>query len=559
MSKYNSSYSFLDYLLLYPVRQKQHNFRQLRAFVTYQFMLACMGVFLLAAAADALLGIYWLSYVSLGCVVAFVGVLYLHYKGHYLWTTSLAIIVINVLIFIHDARYGILAGVYFFYFPLLFSIFSTVTFRNKLWFSAHFLLTIGCWIAMELTNHSLLYEATLSEKTLHRVFVFCMVLSVTSTTAFVYFIFAQVRTNAVEKEREKLKAVLDSNAQMIMLINRAGEVEIFNKNFFIYYQTVYQQVLQVGVKYLDYVHPQNRAVVETGLQKAFAGETFQEDAQVLAGDHAIWANLHFVPIFDRENNVKSVAFSVLDISERKGYEKNLSEANDVLTKLNHELDNFIYRSSHDMRAPLTSVLGLVELIQAEEDEAEREEYIALIGKSVHKLDSLLVNISQYAKNKKLEIKHQSIHFTTIVHELVDGLRFAKNAQDIDFQLFIEQTHEFYGDEERIRSVIGNLISNAIRYRSPRTDSFVQLTIRVHPQTVRLVISDNGIGIEPEYQTRIFDMFFKASQQSVGSGLGLYIVKETITAMKGTIAVSSVLYEGTTFTVEIPDQQTIHRI
>jgi PAS domain S-box-containing protein len=546
-----SSISFIEYVFRYPVKHRQQDIRQLRAVITYQFMLVCMGVFTVAAVADVLLGVYWLAGVCLSTLAAFVGVLYLHYRGHYIWTASIAIVLINLLILVHDVRYGILAGVYFFYFPLLFSIFSTVTFRQKTLFALHLGFTAACWLVMELTGHSLLYEKTHSDEVLHRVFIFCQVVSLLATTGFVYFVFAQIRNNAIGKEREKLKAVLDSNAQMIMLVNREGNIEIFNKMFSDYYQKVYDTTLKTGRRYLDYVHPQNQPMLEMCFGRAFSGESVKQDSPLATGESSTWATLNFAPVFDKEGNVRNVAFSVLDISEQKKNEKNLNETNDILTKLNRELDSFIYRSSHDMRAPLTSVLGLVDLFQSEEDENDREEYVQLIGRSVQKLDQLLVNIAHYAKNKKLEIRHEKIYFDSMTRELVDGLRFSKNAQDIDFQVVVEQNHDFFGDEERLRSVIGNLLSNAIRYRSYRGGAFVKTTVEVSAHQAIISVTDNGIGIDSEYQAKIFDMFFKASSQSAGSGLGLYIVKETVSVMQGTIAVQSVPDAGTTFTVMVP--------
>ncbi len=551
MSESNNN-TFLQYIFRYSIKKNEQDIRQLRAVITYQYILACIVIFLLAAIADTLLGVYWLSLLSLVTIGIFIFSLYLHYKGFYIWTTSIGIISINLLILVHDARYGIDAGVYFFYFPLFFSIFSTLTFRLRWWFYSHLLLTIIGWVLMETTNHSLLYKPTHSEETLHRIFLFCMFLSLASTVAFVYFIFAQIRNNAVRQEREKLKSVLDSNAQMIMLVNKEGKIEVFNRNFYTYYQTIYDEILEVGADYLAYAHSYNRPMLEVGFAKAFAGEVVQEDVQVMAGSQTVWMSLNFVPVFDKRGLVNSVAFSVLDISERKSYEKNLRETNEMLVKLNHELDNFIYRSSHDMRAPLTSVLGLVGLIQAEEDEIEREEYVGLIGRSVQKLDELLVNISQYAKNKKLEVKNQPIYFQELVNELIEGLKFARNAQDVDFQVYITQSVVFYGDEERLRSVLGNLLSNSIRYRSYYRNSFVKVYIHVTSETAHIEVNDNGTGIESEYQSRIFEMFFKASQHSVGSGLGLYIVREMITAMNGTIEMHSVFDQGTVFTIHIPN-------
>ncbi len=552
MSDSSASYSFQDYLLLKPVLKKQHHFKQLRALINYQFLITCVGVFVLASVADVVLGVYWLAAICILGVGLFVGNLYLHYKERYLWSTSVSIVFINLLILVHDSWYGSKAGVYLFYFPLFFSIFTTLAFRRNGWFAVQLLFTMVCWLIVEYTDHPLGYSDSFSETTLHSVFVFCMVVALMATNAFVFFIFAQIRNNVVGKEREKLKAVLDSNAQMIMLLDKQGNIEICNKNFFDFYLNEYGYELEIGANYFAYVQPENRDILEQGWKTALTGKDFQNDAEIKVSENYYWVSIHFVPIFDSNQQVKSVSFSVLDISQRKDYEKNLSETNNMLSKLNNELDNFIYRSSHDMRAPLTSVLGLVELIQEEHDQLERDAYVGLIGKSVSKLDQLLVNISQYAKNKKLAVKQQRIDFQSIVDELIEGMRYAKNAQDIDFRVDVQQASAFYCDEERIRSVLGNLISNAIRYRSIGANAFVQVKVIVTAQNAHIEVVDNGIGIAPEYQTRIFDMFFKASDKSVGSGLGLYIVKEMVAAMQGTISVASVQYEGSRFIVDIPN-------
>jgi PAS domain S-box-containing protein len=550
MSPHHAPYSFLQYVFQYPAKQRQLEPWHFRAIISYQFMLICMGTFVTTGLLDLVMGEYWLAALCGFNLVLFVGLLYLHYRGYYLATATVYVLVANAIIFLHDARYGFEAGVYLFYFPVFFAIFVTLSFKNKLWFYLYLGLTLNVWVLMELTGHRLLLaDHTPAER--HMVFLYSLVLSLSVTILFVYLILNQIRNGTIVHEREKLKSVLDSNGQMMMLINRKWEVELFNKRFFDYYQAVYGHTLEVGKPYLDYTNPQNRALLENSLTQAFAGNTVQEDVQVMVGSKTAWMSLNFVPIRNGNGVVRRVAFSALDISERKNYEKNLSETNEILTKLNHELDHFIYRSSHDMRAPLASVMGLVELFQSEEDEAEREEYISMIGKSVHKLDELLIDITQYAKNKKLGMRRQKVDFDGMIHDLVNALKYAKNAQTVEFRIRVSQNAPFYGDEERIRSVIGNLLSNAVRYRSSGREAFVSIVAEV-TDMARLTISDNGIGIEPEYINRIFDMFFKVSTRSSGSGLGLYIVKETLLTMGGHIEVDSLPGVGTTFTVTIPE-------
>ncbi|MDJ1486166.1 ATP-binding protein [Cytophagaceae bacterium YF14B1] len=550
MSNFHTFDFFLRNFFGHPIPSQKRAGNQFRTIITFQFTLVCTCVFLLAAILDFIVAEYMLGYAILMGLCIFLWILYVQDEGYYAFTSTLAILIINALIFIHDARYGIQAGVYFFYFPLVFAIFSTFSYKNKLFIICHLLVTIAGWGVMELTHHSLYYSNRHDYETLHRLFIFCMVTSLCITIVFVYLILQLIRTSSIIQEQEKLKSVLDSNNQMLMLINKDRKIELFNRRFFDYCQNVYGNTLQIGGNYPDYGNPQNREMEADALNKAFSGQTIQKDMLVMMGNVPTWMSLNFVPVVNKRGEIHNVAFSVLDISERKNYEKNLSETNAILTKLNHELDHFIYRSSHDMRAPLASVLGLVELFQTEEDESEREEYIAMIGKSVHKLDQLLVDITQYAKNRKLEIRNQPLYFSEIVNELIDALRFAKNAQSIDFKVNIIQEEAFYSDEERVRSVIGNLLSNAVRYRSLQVASFVEITVVVNGDKAKITITDNGIGIEPEYLSRIFDMFFKVSHKSVGSGLGLYIVKETVTALGGSIHVKSVVGLGTTFIVEL---------
>ncbi|MDJ1502339.1 PAS domain-containing sensor histidine kinase [Xanthocytophaga agilis] len=555
MSHFPTLDSFLRNFFGNPVPSQKPEGNQFLTIITFQFTLVCTGVFLIAAILDFIVAEYMLGSAILMGFFTFLWILYVRHEVYYAFTSTLSILIINTLIFVHDARYGIQAGVYLFYFPLVFAIFSTFSYENILLVICHLLITIAGWGVMELTHHSLYYSKIHDYETLHGLFIFCMVTSLCITIVFVYLILQQIRTNAINHEQEKLKSVLDSNNQMLMLINKERKIELFNRRFFDYYQNVYGDTLQIGNNYLDYGNPQNREMEAEALNKAFSGQAIQKDMLVMMGNVPTWMSLNFVPVVNKRGEIHNVAFSVLDISERKNYEKSLSETNAILTKLNHELDHFIYRSSHDMRAPLASVLGLVELFQTEEDESEREEYISMIGKSVHKLDQLLIDITQYAKNKKLEIRNQPLYFSEIVNELIEALRFAKNAQSIAFKVTIIQETAFYSDEERVRSIIGNLLSNAVRYRSLQVESFVEIAVMVNEKQARISITDNGIGIESEYLSRIFDMFFKVSHKSVGSGLGLYIVKETVTALRGSINVKSAVGLGTTFIIELPQPHT----
>jgi len=130
----------------------------------------------------------------------------------------------------------------------------------------------------------------------------------------------------------------------------------------------------------------------------------------------------------------------------------------------------------------------------------------------------------------------------------------QEAELLDFSVKIENKKtEFCNDEERLSIILKNFISNAIKYRNPQAEkSFVRITININPQQAFIQIEDNGVGIEDSYLDKIFDMFFRGPIRSEGSGLGLYIVKQTLDRLGGTVEVSSRFNKGTTFKIVVPN-------
>ncbi|MBW3545698.1 MAG: PAS domain S-box protein, partial [Bacteroidetes bacterium] len=248
-----------------------------------------------------------------------------------------------------------------------------------------------------------------------------------------------------------------------------------------------------------------------------------------------------------------VVGTVVDITDRKELEQRLQEQNENLVKINAELDSFVYRTSHDLRSPLASVLGLIGVSRLEQNEQERLLYLELMEKSIRKLDSFIHDIINYAKNARVAVVHEEVDLQLLVQEILEGLKFMEGFDSIDKKIEIVQTIPFYSDPFRLKIIFNNLLSNAIKYRASRADqSYILVQMQIDRQRADLRIIDNGKGIAPENLSKIFDMFFRASTSSTGSGIGLYIVKEAVNTLGGNITVASVLGQGTTFTVALPN-------
>jgi signal transduction histidine kinase len=234
-------------------------------------------------------------------------------------------------------------------------------------------------------------------------------------------------------------------------------------------------------------------------------------------------------------------------------EQDLRQQNIELVKINKELDSFVYSVSHDIRSPLMSVLGLVNLLQTEGDKIENKAQLyEMMRTSIHKLDDTLIEIIDYSKNARSEIAAANVDLKSILNECFDHLKFMPGCSDIMKEIKIADGVAFVSDPYRVKVIFNNLISNSIKYRDKRKKGFINIDIQVTEESAVILFQDNGIGIEPQLLSKIFNMFFRATDQSEGSGLGLYIVKEAVDKMNGNIDVESVLGLGTRFRIQLPN-------
>lgn len=261
---------------------------------------------------------------------------------------------------------------------------------------------------------------------------------------------------------------------------------------------------------------------------------------------------------DLEGEVQIQAI-VRDISERKRAEeenkqlgKALMERNEELSKINAELDRFVYSASHDLRAPIASLLGLIEVARMEKTMDNMERLLDMQKRSLLRLDHFIKDIVDHSRNMRLQIESEAIDFESIIQGSFEHLQFMENASQIRKKITVDQEGVFVTAPSRLEIVLNNLISNAMKYADLRkSDPFIEVQVKATSTHAQLKVIDNGEGIPREAKPKIFDMFYRASSNGMGSGLGLYIVKEAVQKIGGTIVVSSEHGKGTEFVVEIP--------
>ena len=231
----------------------------------------------------------------------------------------------------------------------------------------------------------------------------------------------------------------------------------------------------------------------------------------------------------------------------------MRKQNDALKKVNAELDRFVYSASHDLRSPLASIMGLINVARVDKA-ANQVDYLGLIEKSVVKLDTFIGDIIDFSRNARLDVVAEPIDFGTMLKDVFEDLHFVEQYEKIQRSVFIRSTKVFRSDPKRVRIVLSNLVANAIKHHFPaqRANPFVSIEVVDDKDGVIVTVSDNGPGIEQQYLKDIFKMFFRATNRSPGSGLGLYIVAETVTKLRGSITVASTPGDGNSFTLKLPN-------
>jgi signal transduction histidine kinase len=245
-------------------------------------------------------------------------------------------------------------------------------------------------------------------------------------------------------------------------------------------------------------------------------------------------------------------------SERKfeAVVEDLNTQNIELQKINDELDRFVYSVSHDLRAPLASSLGLIELSKEEKKIEKLLYYNSLKGKSLQRLDDYITSLIDFSRNYRIGLLKEEIDFRMLVQQCIElNKPYGDEAKKVNITVDVNQQGVFWGDSLRMRIVFNNLLSNALKYYDEEKEwSILKIKIAADETHVVIKFIDNGIGIDAAFVNNVFNMFYRASERTKGSGLGLYITKEVIGKLNGTIVLESVLGEGTSFTVDIPNQK-----
>jgi signal transduction histidine kinase len=288
----------------------------------------------------------------------------------------------------------------------------------------------------------------------------------------------------------------------------------------------------------------NAVLIGSGLELLFlslalADKINSYKAQITEGQKMIIAQL-------KENEL-------LKDRLNRDLESMVKERTKELQEKSKQVDILVYKASHDIKGPLRSIVGLTKLGMTDlKDSSKALEYMQNIYSASSKVTETVTDLLNLAKLKQTTLSFEPIEVEKIIQEIILSFENLPEYKRLNINLEVDKELKLISDKKSLFSIIQNMIENSIKYSDPlKENSYLRIEISKNVNQLMMKFEDNGIGIAADKQEKIFEMFYKVNEASIGSGIGLYLVKETIQKLGGQLKIVSQEGKGSAFTVSIP--------
>lgn len=374
----------------------------------------------------------------------------------------------------------------------------------------------------------------------------------------------------IQSVNANLRAVLESTADRIFAVDHSYRYITFNKAHAQRIKSLFGKEIKVGDSLLETLPSDISKIAKRETGKALKGKQFSHETELV---NKSILETTYNPIYNEHKKITGAALFIRDITNQKRIEEKMKALNEELmlqnvqmaaqeeelkatleelSERNFELDQLMYKTSHDLRSPLSSIMGLVNLANLDKDSASRDNYLAKIGGRIKKLDEFIRSMLDYARVNRIEIAPEMIDLNAMASNCIRELEYLENFQSIQTDVRVKKSVPFKSDPLRLKIIFSNIISNAYKYRNPEANSFLTIKIDVNHEMAKIEFKDNGIGIKPEHLDKICNMFYRATDRSQGSGLGMYIVKQAVDRLNGDLSIKSEYGKGTQIKVALPN-------
>ncbi|MGI4744157.1 MAG: ATP-binding protein [Janthinobacterium lividum] len=369
---------------------------------------------------------------------------------------------------------------------------------------------------------------------------------------------------AVEQAAAEAGRVLESIPQIAFTSTPTGVNSYLNRRWFDY---AGPEVPDLNRPITARIHPHDYEMAMGCWQHCLrTGEPLDMECRIYnaAGDYR-WMLGRALPLRDEAGAIMQWIGTFTDINEYKLALERIDQAqgllrenNEALTRVNIDLDNFIYTASHDLRAPITNIEGLLQALLSElpsgppDPSTQVGVILGLMQDSVERFKRTIDHLTDVSKLQREQgPATEQVGLAPVVQDVLLDLEPLIRSTSARLEVLVAECPPIAFAEKNLRSVVYNLLSNAIKYHAPARPPLVRLLAQAEGSGVRLTVQDNGLGLDAHGQQKLFGMFQRLHNHVEGSGIGLYMVKRMVENAGGRIEVQSQLNVGSTFAVYFP--------
>ncbi len=372
---------------------------------------------------------------------------------------------------------------------------------------------------------------------------------------------------------DRFRILLEAYPQIAWTAQPDGQLDYFNQRWYDYTGLTYDETRGEG--WLQMIHPNDlKKMVEQWHHSLATGNRFETESRFRkASDGQYhWHLCQAIPVSDKAGKINLWVGSCTDINEQKKaivhlhytqqqlhrINAELHEKNLELEKTNRDLDNFVYTASHDLKAPVSNIEGLSNLLlDYVQDEKIRNRKIftalSMIDFSIQRFKTTIQDLTDIAKlNKNFSDDVALTNINEIIEEVTIMMREMIHKSGAKIMVRTDACHIISFSYSNFKSLIYNLLSNAVKYRHPEREPEIIIETSYNQSTFLLCVKDNGIGVAPQHHDKIFTMFKRLHNHIEGNGVGLFLVKRIVENAGGKVALESQLGKGAIFKVYLPN-------
>ncbi len=350
-----------------------------------------------------------------------------------------------------------------------------------------------------------------------------------------------------------LKTILDGDTDNIVLMNMDYKVIYFNETTYKTLLDLQDKHLKEGDDYRNYVIGSEMDLFLESFAKALGGESTVKELKI----KSIWYRYEFSPLYDAKGGLLGILLKIRNIDKQKLTEIALTQSKEIkngIIRRNLELEQFVYIVSHNIRAPIATMLGLSGILEGSLDGKDRAFALSGLRKSIENLDNVFKDLNEVLLVRRDSSENKSIiKFKEVLQTVEESLKgmIEKNTAKISSDF--GKADSIMSNRSFIYNIFFNLVSNGIKYRREDVSPEIDIWTEKANDKIILYIRDNGKGIDMEkYGKQIFGLYKKFDLDVEGKGLGLFLVKTQVETMDGTISVESEIGKGTKFKIVLPD-------